>query len=81
MLKRLTDMNSKYVKEIRARGLMIGIDIDPAAGTAKDFCKKLLKEGLLCKDTHVQTIRMAPPLLIPRADLDLALEKIEKVFC
>jgi ornithine--oxo-acid transaminase len=60
---------------------MIGIDIDPAAGTAKDFCKKLQKEGVLCKDTHVQTIRMAPPLIISRADLDLALERIEKVFC
>jgi ornithine--oxo-acid transaminase len=59
---------------------MIGVDIDPAAGTAKDFCKKLKKEGVLCKDTHVQTIRLAPPLIISKADLDWGLEKIEGVF-
>jgi ornithine--oxo-acid transaminase len=80
MLERLKGMNSKHVKEVRGRGLMIGVDIDPAAGTAKDFCKKLKKEGILCKDTHVQTIRMAPPLVISREDLDWGLERVEKVF-
>jgi ornithine--oxo-acid transaminase len=80
MFERLKGMNSKHVKEVRGRGLMIGVDIDPAAGTAKDFCKKLKKEGILCKDTHVQTIRMAPPLIISREDLDWGLERVEKVF-
>lgn len=80
MLERLKAMNSNHVKAVRGRGLMIGVDIDPAAGTAKDFCKKLKKEGVLCKDTHVQTIRMAPPLVISREDLDWGLERVEKVF-
>jgi len=80
MLERLKSMNSKYITQVRGRGLMIGVDIDPAAGTAKEFCKKLKKEGILCKDTHVQTIRMAPPLIISREDLDWGLERIEKVF-
>jgi ornithine--oxo-acid transaminase len=80
MLSRLQAMKSKYITAIRGRGLMIGIDIDPAAGAAKDFCKKLKAEGVLCKDTHVQTIRMAPPLIISKADLDTALERIERVF-
>jgi ornithine--oxo-acid transaminase len=80
MVDRLRAMNSKYVKEVRGRGLMIGVDIDPAAGTAKDFCKKLKKEGVLCKDTHMQTIRLAPPLIISKEDLDWGLEKIERVF-
>ncbi|MFN4896515.1 MAG: ornithine--oxo-acid transaminase [Pseudomonadota bacterium] len=80
MLERLRAMNSRYIKAVRGRGLMIGIDIDPAAGTAKDFCKKLKKEGVLCKDTHVQTIRMAPPLVISRTDLDWGLERVERVF-
>jgi ornithine--oxo-acid transaminase len=80
MLERLRGMKSKYVTQIRGRGLMIGVDIDPAAGAAKDFCKKLKAEGVLCKDTHVQTIRMAPPLIISRQDLDWGLERIEKVF-
>lgn len=80
MLERLKDMKSKHITAIRGRGLMIGIDIDPAAGTGKDFCKKLLHEGVMCKDTHVQTIRLAPPLIISKADLDLGLQRISKVF-
>ena len=68
------------VKEVRGKGLMIGIDIDPAAGTAKDFCKKIKYAGVLCKDTRMQTIRLAPPLTISRQDLDLALDRIIKVL-
>jgi ornithine--oxo-acid transaminase len=68
------------VTEIRGRGLWFGIDVDPAAGKAKDFCKKLKSEGVLCKDTRVQTIRVAPPLTISKADLDLGLEKMAKVL-
>jgi ornithine--oxo-acid transaminase len=79
-LQRLKGMKSKVVKEVRGRGLMIGFDIDPAAGTAKDFCKKIKKAGVLCKDTRVQTIRLAPPLTISREDLDLALDRIIKVL-
>lgn len=81
MLERLKSMQSKYITQIRGRGLMIGVDIDSAAGTAKDFCKKLKKEGVLCKDTHQQTIRMAPPLIISREDLDWGLERVGTVFC
>jgi ornithine--oxo-acid transaminase len=79
-LARLRAMRSTIVKEVRGRGLMIGIDIDPAAGTAKDFCKKLKYEGLLCKDTRVQTLRVAPPLTITKHELDLGLEKFERVL-
>ena len=79
-LERLRSMKSKVIKEVRGRGLMIGIDVDPAAGTAKDFCKKLLHEGLLCKDTRVQTIRVAPPLTITKAELDKGLDLFEKVL-
>jgi ornithine--oxo-acid transaminase len=59
---------------------MIGIDIDPGAGTAKDFCKKLKYEGVLCKDTRQQTIRVAPPLVITREEIDVALERFAKVL-
>jgi ornithine--oxo-acid transaminase len=79
-VQRLRAMNSPIVKEVRGRGLLIGIDIDPAAGTAKDFCKKLKYEGLLCKDTRSQTLRVAPPLIITKEELDLGLEKFEKVL-
>jgi ornithine--oxo-acid transaminase len=79
-LERLRRIKSKVIKEVRGRGLMIGIDIDPAAGTAKDYCKKLKEEGLLCKDTRVQTIRVAPPLTITKAELDYGLDIFEKVL-
>lgn len=79
-LMRLKGMKSRVVKEVRGKGLMIGFDIDPAAGTAKDFCKKIKYAGVLCKDTRVQTIRLAPPLTISKQDLDLALDRIIKVL-
>jgi ornithine--oxo-acid transaminase len=77
---RLEKLVGPVVKEVRCRGLMIGIDIKPEAGKAKDFCKKLKLEGILCKDTRQQTIRLAPPLVISREDLDWALERIERVL-
>lgn len=79
-VEQLRAIPSPFVREIRGRGLMIGIDIDPAAGTAKDFCKKLKYEGVLCKDTRQQTIRIAPPLVITREELDIALERFAKVL-
>lgn len=79
-VERLRSMKSKIVREVRGRGLLIGIDIDPAAGTAKDFCKKLKYEGLLCKDTRSQTLRVAPPLVISKDELDQGLAIFEKVL-
>lgn len=79
-LERLKAMKSGVVKGVRGKGLMIGFDIDPAAGTAKDFCKKIQYAGVLCKDTRAQTIRLAPPLTISRQDLDLALDRIIQVL-
>lgn len=80
MVEGLRAIASPIVKEVRGRGLMIGIDIDPAAGTAKDICKRLKYEGVLCKDTRQQTLRIAPPLVITRDEIDIALERFRKVF-
>jgi ornithine--oxo-acid transaminase len=80
MLEALRSMQSKHIKALRGRGLMIGIDIEPGSGTAKEFCKKLIREGVICKDTHVQTIRIAPPLVISKEDLDLGIERMARVF-
>lgn len=80
MQKQISEMQSPYVESVRGRGLMIGVDIKPQYGVAKDFCKKLLAEGLLTKDTRKQTIRFAPPLTITKAELDWAMERISKVF-
>ncbi|NDC38749.1 MAG: aspartate aminotransferase family protein, partial [Proteobacteria bacterium] len=80
MLERIRAIKSRYVESARGRGLMIGVDIKPEYGVAKDFCKKLLHEGLLSKDTRKQTIRFAPPLTIIKAELEWGLERIERVL-
>ncbi len=68
------------VTEIRQIGLWIGIDIAPDAGTARAACEQLLRRRVLCKDTHEQTIRFAPPLTATEAELDWALERIVEVL-
>ena len=79
-IERLRALDSPQVKEIRGRGLWIGIELEPAAGGARRFCEALMQRGLLCKETHTHTIRLAPPLVITREDLDWALEHIEAVL-
>jgi ornithine--oxo-acid transaminase len=81
LIDRLKRMQSPVIKDVRGRGLMIGVEIDASAGEAKDFAKKLLHEGVLCKDTRVQTLRFAPPLIITKEQIDWALDRIQKVFC
>ena len=68
------------VKEIRGRGLWVGIEFHPSAGVARDYCKRLMNEGMLCKDTHEQTMRLAPPLCITRDEIDWALERLRRVL-
>ncbi len=80
LMGRLRALSSPVIKEVRGKGLMIGVEIDAAAGKAKDFAKKLMYEGVLCKDTREQTLRLAPPLVITKDQIDWALERIEKVF-
>jgi ornithine--oxo-acid transaminase len=79
-VQRLRQMDSPNVVEVRGKGLWIGIELRPAAGGARKFCEILRGEGVLCKETHTHVIRVAPPLMINRADLDWALERIEKVL-
>jgi ornithine--oxo-acid transaminase len=79
-MDRLRDMKSPHVEEIRGRGLLIGVEIKKSSGVARPFCEKLMKEGLLCKETHESVVRFAPPLVIEKDEIDWALERIEKVF-
>ncbi len=80
LFERLRAIKTDKVKEIRGRGLWVGIEFHPAAGVARDFCQKLIAEGMLCKDTHEQTMRLAPPLCITKDELDWAIERLEKVL-
>jgi ornithine--oxo-acid transaminase len=76
----LRGIKSPYVKEVRGKGLMIGVELHPEAGGARSFCEKLKDKGLLCKETHVHTIRFMPPLIITKEDIDWAMERIEAVL-
>ena len=74
--KEIEKLNSPYVREIRGKGLLIGVEIKEECGTARIYCEKLMKLGLLCKETHEQTIRLAPPLIISKSEIEWALERI-----
>ncbi len=76
----LKKIRSPFIKEARGKGLLIGIELQPCAGGARRFCEMLLREGLLCKETHINVVRLTPPLIIKRNEIDWALDKIEKVF-
>ncbi|MCB1055512.1 MAG: ornithine--oxo-acid transaminase [Acidobacteria bacterium] len=79
-LKRLKSIDAPHVKEVRGRGLWIGIELHPHAGGARRYCEALQREGILCKETHTHVIRLAPPLNITPEDLDWALERLIRVL-
>ncbi|MEU6179893.1 ornithine--oxo-acid transaminase [Streptomyces coeruleorubidus] len=76
----LTGLVGKGVVGFRARGLWAGVDIDPALGTGREISEHLMREGILAKDTHGSTIRLAPPLTITAEELEGALGSLEKVL-
>lgn len=80
LLGRLSRLSLPCVRELRGRGLMVGIELHPEAGGARRFCEALKERGILCKDTHAHTIRFAPPLIIRQEEIDWALEHIEAVL-
>ncbi len=80
LMEQLAEINSPHVKEVRGRGLLIGVELHESAGGARRFCEALKAEGLLCKETHDNVIRFAPPLTITRHDIDWALERIRAVL-
>ncbi len=79
-MEKLRKVRSRHIKEVRGRGLLVGIELYPQAGGARRFCEELMKEGLLCKETHDNVIRFAPPLIIREKDLNWALKRIKTVF-
>jgi ornithine--oxo-acid transaminase len=80
MLQRLSEIGSPYIKDVRGRGLMIGMELDPAAGGARQLCEELLKKGVLCKECHENVIRFTPPLVIKREEIDWAIEHVKNVL-
>jgi ornithine--oxo-acid transaminase len=80
LMAQLRRISSPYIKEVRGRGLLIGMELHKEAGGARRFCQALMGEGLLCKETHENVIRFAPPLIIQKEDIDWAMERIERVL-
>ncbi len=76
----LSMIKSPHVKEVRGKGLMIGVELHHDAGGARPFCEKLMAQGLLCKETHEHVIRFAPPLVITEPEIDWAIDRIKKVL-
>ena len=76
----LRSIRSNIVKDVRGRGLMMAVELVPEAGGARQYCYTLKDRGLLAKDTHENTIRLAPPLVITKSQVDWAVEQIEKTL-
>ncbi len=79
-MEKLKTIKSKWIEEIRGAGLFIGVVLKKEAGGARKFCERLKEEGMLCKETHENVIRFAPPLIIKKEELDWAFEKVKRVL-
>jgi ornithine--oxo-acid transaminase len=76
-LEKLKTIKNSHIKDIRGKGLFIAIELDESA---RPYCEALQREGVLCKDTHTYVIRIAPPLIITKDEIDWAFEKFQKVL-
>lgn len=79
-MEHLEEIHSPHVKEVRGRGLLIGVELHPAAGGARRFCEKLQLGGILAKETHENVIRFAPPLVISKKEIDWAVPIIRNTL-
>jgi len=79
-VEQLSEIPSPHVKEVRGKGLLIGVELKPEAGGARRFCEALQTKGILAKETHDNVIRFAPPLVIDKETIDWALPSIREVL-
>src|SRR6266496_3031404 len=79
-IEQLAEIPSPHVKEVRGKGLLIGVELKPEAGGARRFCEALQAKGILAKETHENVIRFAPPLVIDKETIDWALPCIRDVL-
>jgi len=80
LYERLRAIRSNVVTDVRGRGLWVGVEVDPAAVSARALCEEMAREGVLTKDTHGTVLRFAPPLTITREEMDWGLDRIERVL-
>lgn len=79
-MQKLSEIKSRHIKEVRGKGLLIGVELKPEAGGARRFCEDLMHNGLLCKETHENVIRFAPPLTITQKEIDWAVKRVAKIL-
>ncbi len=79
-MEQLAEIPSPHVKEVRGKGLLIGVELKPEAGGARRFCEAMQKKGILAKETHDNVIRFAPPLIIEKETIDWALLSVREVL-
>jgi ornithine--oxo-acid transaminase len=79
-MEQLAEIPSKHIKEVRGRGLLIGVELKESAGGARRFCETLKTKGILAKETHVNTIRFAPPLIINKEQIDWVIPIVRDVL-
>jgi ornithine--oxo-acid transaminase len=80
LMEKLRGIDSPHIRDLRGRGLLIGIEIKRESGHARPFCETLRDRGLLCKETHEHVIRLAPPLVIKREEIDWIAEQVKEVL-
>ena len=80
MMAKLRAIDSPLISDIRGSGLFVGIEIDPALGSARQICESLMARGLLSKETHETVVRLAPPLVISHEEINWAVEQIDQVL-
>lgn len=80
LIAELEKLDSPLISSIRGKGLFIGVEIDPAVGSAREICERLMDRGLLSKETHETVVRLAPPLVILREQIDWAVQQIREVL-
>jgi len=80
LLAELHALRSPFICELRGKGLFVGMEIDPGKARAREVVERLMAQGILSKETHETTVRLAPPLVVTREQLDWAIERIDAVF-
>jgi ornithine--oxo-acid transaminase len=79
-LEDLKSIQHPFIKEVRGRGLFIGVEIDPNKAQARTICERLMHKGLLSKETHHTVVRLAPPLVIDPDELSWAVDQLKNVL-
>jgi ornithine--oxo-acid transaminase len=80
LMERLRALRHPAIREVRGKGLLIGMELDPAQISAREFCERLMQRGVLSKDTHATVVRLAPPLVITEQEVEIAVAAFTAVF-